>query len=82
LGGIGAFAFLVLLVISLPGLIAGIGLLQFKPWARILAIIVSALDLIHIPLGTALGIYGFWVLLSRETEMLFSGASAQVAPRV
>ena len=82
LGGLGILIFLFLLVISLPGLIGGIGLLQFKPWGRILIIIVSALDLIHIPIGTALGVYGFWVLLNRETEQLFSGVSAPMAPRV
>ena len=63
-------AFLVLT--SLPGLIAGVGLLRFRPWARILAIVVAVINLIHIPIGTAVGIYGLWVLLNRETERLFS----------
>jgi len=81
LGGIGVFLFILLLVISVPGLVAGIGLLNFRPWARILTIVLSALDLLSIPLGTALGIYGFWVLLNRETEQLFSGAPAPMAPR-
>ena len=60
-----------LLVLSLPGLIAGIGLLMFKPWARIFGIVLSVLHLIHIPFGTALGVYGLWVLLNKETEPLF-----------
>ena len=55
LGGIGGILAVIVLVVSLPGLIGGIGLLQFKPWARILAIILSALDLFNIPFGTALG---------------------------
>ncbi|HTQ54291.1 MAG TPA: hypothetical protein VMI94_07505 [Bryobacteraceae bacterium] len=71
LGGIGAFLFFFLAAISLPGLIAGIGLLQFQPWARILTIVLSVLDLIHVPLGTALGVYGLWVLLSQDGEKLF-----------
>jgi hypothetical protein len=71
LGFIGGIVFFIMLALSLPGLIAGIGLLSFRPWARILAIIVSALDLLHVPFGTALGIYGLWVLLSNETEVLF-----------
>jgi len=74
LGGIGAFIFFVLLVLSLPGLIAGIGLLQFRSWARILTIVISVLDLIHVPFGTALGIYGLWVLLSQGSERLFRPA--------
>ncbi len=71
LGGIGGLAFLFILIFSLPGLIAGIGLVKLKPWARILGIVISALDLISIPFGTALGIYGLWVLLQNETEALF-----------
>jgi len=68
---IGIGVFLLLLVLSLPGIIGGFGLIQFKEWARILVIVLSALELISVPIGTALGIYGLWVLLSRETEQLF-----------
>lgn len=60
-----------LALFALPGLIAGYGLTQFKPWARILTIVLSALNLINIPFGTALGIYGLWVLLNKDTERLF-----------
>jgi hypothetical protein len=74
LGSVGALIFFVLLAISLPGLIAGIGLLQFRSWARILTIVISVLDLIHVPVGTALGIYGLWVLLSQGSERLFRPA--------
>lgn len=70
-GGIGGIICVVLLIMGLPGIIAGIGLLKWRPWARILGIIISALDLIHFPLGTALGIYGLWALLSPEGELLF-----------
>ena len=62
-----------LLAISLPGLITGIGLLKLQPWARIVGIVLSAINLINIPFGTALGIYGLWVLLNKETEQMFSG---------
>jgi hypothetical protein len=71
LGLIGAVITVVVLVISLPGLIAGIGLLSFQPWARILTIILSALELPGFPFHTALGIYGLWVLLSNEGTALF-----------
>ena len=71
LGAIGVFVLIVALVLSVPGLIAGVGLLGFRPWARLLGIIISALDLLHVPFGTALGIYGLWVLLSPEGEALF-----------
>jgi len=71
LGLIGAIIVIVVMIISLPGLIAGIGLLSFQPWARILTIILSALELPGFPLHTALGIYGLWVLLSNEGTALF-----------
>ncbi|HML16241.1 MAG TPA: hypothetical protein VK419_04415 [Bryobacteraceae bacterium] len=71
LGIIGVVATVVVLVISLPGLIAGIGLLNFQPWARILTIIISAIELPGFPIHTALGIYGLWVLLSNEGAALF-----------
>ena len=35
-------------------------------------IVLSALHLINIPFGTVLAVYGLWVLLSKETESLFS----------
>lgn len=60
-----------LTILSLPGLITGWGLLNFKPWARIVGIVLSAVNLINFPFGTVLGIYGLWVLLNKETERLF-----------
>jgi hypothetical protein len=74
-GLIGAIIMVIVLVISLPGLIAGIGLLSFQPWARILTIILSAIELPAFPFHTALGIYGLWVLLSPEGTALFRGPS-------
>ena len=72
LGAIGGVLGLFILLISVPGIIAGFGLINYKPWARILTIILSGLNLINVPIGTALGIYGLWVLLSSQTERLFA----------
>ena len=71
LGLIGAAVTIVVLIFSVPGLIAGVGLLSFQPWARILTIVVSALELPAFPFHTALGVYGLWVLLSPEGTALF-----------
>jgi hypothetical protein len=71
-GLIGAAISIFLLVISLPQLIAGIGLLGFQPWARILMIILCVIELPGFPFHTALGIYGLWVLLSNEGAALFN----------
>ena len=60
-----------MLALSLPGIIAGIGLLKYRRWARILTIVLSALNLMNIPFGTILGIYGLWVMLSDDGSRLF-----------
>ena len=67
----GAIA-LFLLLLSVPSIVAGIGLLNFQPWSRTLAIVVSAFHLLSIPFGTALGIYGLWVLFSQESLRFFA----------
>jgi hypothetical protein len=72
LGVVGTVVATVLIALAVPGLVAGWGLLTFRPWARVLALVLSALNILNIPIGTALGIYGLWVLLHRETEPLFS----------
>ena len=59
-------------IFSLPSLITGYGLLNYKPWARIVGIVLSAISLIFIPFGTIVGAYGLWVLLTKETEQLFN----------
>jgi len=79
LGIIGGVVFIVILVISLPGLVIGIGLMQFRPWARIAGIVLSALDLFGVPFHTLLGIYGLWVLLNRETEQMFAAPPVRLA---
>jgi hypothetical protein len=59
-------------VLSLPSIIAGAGLLRRKSWARILSLILAALDLVNVPVGTLLGVYTIWVLLQDQTEELFT----------
>ena len=73
LGGIGALIFVILILVSIPGIITGVGLLKMRPWARILGIVISALNILNFPFGTAVGVYGLWVLLSNETLALFEG---------
>jgi hypothetical protein len=72
IGLAGSIAVMMLLVMGLPGLIAGIGLLRFRPWARILGIVLCAICLIGVPVGTIFGAYGLWVLLTKESERLFT----------
>lgn len=57
--------------LSTLGLVGGIGLLSFMPWARYLVIIVAALGCLNIPIGTLKGVYSLWVLLQDDTIKLF-----------
>lgn len=68
----------IVLVLSLPCLILGYGLVNLRPWARILGIVLAALNLLNVPFGTAVSIYAFWVLFKSETEALFRNAPAPV----
>jgi hypothetical protein len=56
----------ILLVCSLPGIIAGIGLFKRKEWGRVLTLIISVLHLVNFPLGTAVGIYCIWAMIQPE----------------
>jgi hypothetical protein len=79
IGLTGTMLVIFLVMTSLPGLIAAIGLLKLRPWARILGIVVAVLNLVHIPFGTVVGIYALWVLVNTDTERLFSSAPAPAA---
>jgi hypothetical protein len=50
------------------GFIAGWGLLQREPWARIVALVLGFIALFHIPFGTAVGVYTLWVLLPAQSQ--------------
>jgi hypothetical protein len=69
-----------IVALSLPGVIIGIGLFQFRSWARIGGIVLSIFDLIWVPFGTVLGVYGLWVLLSKDSERAFRGAPVAPVP--
>lgn len=75
LGGIGVIVAIIVAALSLPGLLIGIGLTKFRRWARVGGVVLSALNLLNFPywpLGTMIGAYGLWVLLSKESEPLFT----------
>ena len=56
--------------LSTLGLVGGIGLLAYKPWARYVVIVVNALGCLNIPIGTLKGVYSLWVLLQDDTVKL------------
>ena len=66
----------IIFVMSLPCLVLGFGLHNFRPWARILGLVLAAVNLLNVPFGTAISLYGFWVLLKPETEALFTAEAS------
>lgn len=54
------------LLVAAGGICVGWGLMQREPWARVAAIVLGILALLHPPVGTLLGIYTLWVMLSHD----------------
>jgi hypothetical protein len=54
------------ITLSIPALLSGYGLMQRKQWARILTMILAALSIPSVPVGTAYGVWAFIVLLDKR----------------
>jgi hypothetical protein len=68
-----AFAFIFWFVLAaIPLLLVGWGLLRRRSWARLVGLVLAAIGLMIVPIGTAFGAYAFWVLLAEGTRTLFS----------
>lgn len=81
IAGIGVAVGIFLLLLSLPSVIGGWGLMKYRPWSRVLMIVISVLHLLNVPFGTALGVYGLWVLFSEDgRRILESGGQTYVTP--
>ena len=63
---------ILILVFSIIGIIGAIGVIKRKEWGRIMMLVISFFNLIHIPLGTVLGVYSIWVLLNDESIRLMN----------
>jgi hypothetical protein len=72
--GILVGAFLGLL--SIPGVVGGVGLLKYKSWARYLVLVLAVFQLFNVPIGTAVGVYSIWILAQQEATALFEGQPA------
>lgn len=63
---------IVFIIISVPGILAGMGLYKRKEWARILSLVLSVIEIFSFPFGTAIGIYSIWALIQPETIIEFT----------
>jgi len=77
--GLGAIIGGAVALLSLPGLVAGLGLLARRGWARNLTLGLAVIALFQVPVGTILGIATLVVLLGDEAVQIF-GAQRRVGP--
>jgi len=83
-GVLGGFIFMLTLLMCLPSILVGWGLLKRKSWSRIGAIILGVLSLPGFPIGTAIGVYSLWAMLNKDTLPLFQGGAVAAGgtPRI
>jgi hypothetical protein len=65
------------LLMGVPLVVAGWGILAWKRWARTMSMLLSAIFILHVPIGTVAGIYSLWVLQDETTEFLFDHPPVQ-----
>lgn len=71
LGIVGTPLVVIFLLFGGAMIAGGVGLLSCRPWARILTLVMTAIGLLNIPIGTLKGVYIIWVLVQSETVSLF-----------
>ena len=54
-------AVVIILFFAIPSIIGGVGLLNGKPWALTLLLVLGCFKLFSFPVGTAIGIYTIYV---------------------
>jgi len=70
---------IIVLAKALLGFVAGWGLLQREPWARVVALVLAFISLFNVPFGTAVGVYTMWVLLPGQSEQEYEALVARRA---
>jgi len=73
--GVTAAIFTTLAVIAIAWgaahVVVGVPLRRRRPWARLVALTLGAVDLLLLPYGTAVGVYAMWALLSEDGKRIF-----------
>ena len=64
-------------MIAMPSVAAGVGLLRYRSWGRVLTLVLSFVRFLEFPLGTITAIYSFWVLLSEGGKSFFNERAAR-----
>jgi hypothetical protein len=67
---------IIILAKALCGFIAGWGLMQREPWARVIVLVLGFISLFNVPFGTAVGVYTLWVLLPAQSQEEYDAMAA------
>jgi len=71
-----AAAFTALAIIAMiwgaAHVVVGVPLRRHRPWSRLVALMLGAVDLLLLPYGTALGVYAIWILLNEDAKKMFA----------
>ena len=70
--GIGTPIALLLIVIAVPGIITGIGLIRDRPWAPTMALVMAVFTFLAIPVGTVISFLTVWIY-REDLERMFGG---------
>jgi len=62
----------IMLLLTIPSIVIGVGLLSFRGWARVSGILLAIFQLLNLPFGTLVGFYSLWVLFSDDADMIFN----------
>lgn len=66
-----SFGALVVAIMGVVSAITAVGLFRMRPWSRYLAIVLAALGLLAIPIGTVVGGLIIWYMLQDEAKIAF-----------
>ena len=69
---IGSAISFLLLIFGLPCMIGGVYFIKRRKWAKSMLIVLGVINLLNFPLGTALGFYTLWVLVSEDTRPMYA----------
>ncbi len=70
-GGLGAVVAVMMVVFAVPYVVVGGGIRRRASWARIGGLVLGAMALMSMPIGTMLGIFAFVTLLDTEAAEEF-----------
>ena len=74
------FAGAINLVLTIPSIVAGYGLLKRRPWAKIAGIVGGVVAAMSFPVGTAVAVYTFWFLFSETGKAVYGRAPETLPP--